>query len=280
MIRANLLLFLNRVLPPPIRYGEEGPSSRWEFESGREMFERHFAGAVDVRNRRVLDVGCGGGGKAAFYATLDPAALVALDVSKENVIRARAFANAERLESRVCFLAADAERLPFREDSFDLVAATDSFEHFARPLESLREMIRVLRPRGQVLFYFTPFRSPLGSHVYDIIRAPWCHLLVPERVLFAAVAKAYEREERVRGASDPEAAASRRADAARDYYLRNVNRLTVSGFLRMIAQVPEVEVVFLKRKPLKTRLLAPLTRAPAVGELVTTLVIGLLRRRG
>lgn len=281
MIRAHLLLFLNRVFPPPIDYGGEGADaySRWEFESGKEMFERHFAAVVDVRGRRVLDVGCGTGGKPAFYATLDPATLVALDVSEENVAQARAFARARRLDSRVRFLASDAERLPFAEGTFDLVTATDTFEHFANPLEALREMARVLRPGGYIIFYFTPFRSPLGSHMYDVIRTPWCHLLVPEDVLFTAVEKAYEKEERLRGTSDPAAEARRRAAAARQYYRHDVNRITVSRFRRMVTQVREVEVVFFKRKPLKTWLLSPLTRVPPFAELATTLAIGLLRRR-
>jgi hypothetical protein len=56
--------------------------------------------------------------------------------------------------------------------------------------------------------------------------------------------------------------------------------MTISRFQRIVADVPEVEVVFFERKPLKTRLLAPLTRVPPFDELVTTLAIGLLRRRG
>jgi len=282
VIRARLLLFLNRVFRPPIDYGGEGADaySRWEFESGKEMFERYFAAAVGVRGQRVLDIGCGAGGKPAFYATLDPAALVALDVSEKNIAQARAFARAERLDERICFVTAGAERLPFAGGSFDVVTATDTFEHFAGPLEALREMARVLRPGGHIVFYFTPFRSPLGSHVYDAIRTPWCHLLVPEHVLFAAIEKAYEKEERRRGAEDPTAAARRRAAAARAYYRHDVNRMTVSRFQSIVAEVPEVEVVSFERKPLKTQLLAPLTRVPPFAELVTTLAIGLLRRRG
>jgi ubiquinone/menaquinone biosynthesis C-methylase UbiE len=281
VIRARLLLFLNRVFPPPIDYGGKDADaySRWEFESGKGMFERHFASVVDMRGRRVLDVGCGTGGKAAFYATLDPAMLIALDVSERNVAQARAFGSAERLDARSLFVAAGAERLPFADASFDLVTATDTFEHFAKPLEVLREMARVLRPGGHVVFYFTPFRSPLGAHLYDVIHAPWCHLLVPERVLFSAMEKAYEKEERQRGTVDPAAAASRRAAEARRYYRDDLNRMTVSRFLRIVTEVPEIEVVFFKRKPLKTRLLSPLTRVPPFAELTTTLAIGLLRRR-
>jgi ubiquinone/menaquinone biosynthesis C-methylase UbiE len=51
---------------------------------------------------------------------------------------------------------ADIERLPFSDDSFDLVWNSSTFEHLPHPEETLREMIRVTRRSGYV-FIGVPF---------------------------------------------------------------------------------------------------------------------------
>lgn len=50
-----------------------------------------------------------------------------------------------------------AERLPFADATFDLVFHSDVAEHFESPLDSNREIARVLRPGGHLLFQ-TPNR--------------------------------------------------------------------------------------------------------------------------
>jgi ubiquinone/menaquinone biosynthesis C-methylase UbiE len=53
------------------------------------------------------------------------------------------------------FRAQAAERLPFADDSFDLVSCLGSLEHFVDPVGSLREMARVARP-GAALLLLVP----------------------------------------------------------------------------------------------------------------------------
>lgn len=69
-------------------------------------------------------------------------------------------------------LVADAHRLPFDDDLFDLVLALNAFEHYAEPTTVAREIRRVLRPGGLV-FVHTAFLQPLHEephHYYNSTR--------------------------------------------------------------------------------------------------------------
>lgn len=55
---------------------------------------------------------------------------------------------------------ADAHRLPFRSNSFELYFAMNVFEHLQRPYEAAREALRVLVPGGAVHIH-TAFLQPL-----------------------------------------------------------------------------------------------------------------------
>jgi ubiquinone/menaquinone biosynthesis C-methylase UbiE len=62
---------------------------------------------------------------------------------------------------------ADAHRLPFRDDTIDLVISSDSLEHFHDPARALVEARRVLTPMGTFLVW-VPFMHPF--HLNDYFR--------------------------------------------------------------------------------------------------------------
>jgi demethylmenaquinone methyltransferase/2-methoxy-6-polyprenyl-1,4-benzoquinol methylase len=51
----------------------------------------------------------------------------------------------------VSFYRGDAERLPFRDDTFDVVWSSGSIEYWPDPVATLRDLRRVVKPGGQVL---------------------------------------------------------------------------------------------------------------------------------
>jgi len=96
---------------------------------------------------RVLDVGCGTG--FATEALLERTEHVhGLDQSAHQLQRAYA-----KFGTRgpVRFYRGDAERLPFADDSFDVVWSSGSIEYWPNPVDALAELRRVCRPGGQVL---------------------------------------------------------------------------------------------------------------------------------
>ena len=69
----------------------------------------------------------------------------------------------ERKSSAVC---ADAHALPFKDETFSLVIAKDSLEHFINPWQSVREVRRVLRDGGAFVIW-VPFMWPFhGDDFY------------------------------------------------------------------------------------------------------------------
>lgn len=96
--------------------------------------------------QRILDVGCGTGYLLRQLGARCPDAveLTGLDPARAMIAAARAEATGERLR----WLEGTAEELPFPEGSFDLVASTTSFDHWADQRAGLGECARVLAPGG------------------------------------------------------------------------------------------------------------------------------------
>ncbi|MCX8103323.1 MAG: class I SAM-dependent methyltransferase [Candidatus Bipolaricaulota bacterium] len=99
--------------------------------------------ALAVQPTRILDVNTGTGFVAQRLLVLFPnAKIVATDLSEAMLT------HAQHRSPTIEFVRADTARLPFADESFDLVTLHNGPPHLA-------EMARVLRPGGQMLIAFT-----------------------------------------------------------------------------------------------------------------------------
>jgi SAM-dependent methyltransferase len=132
----------------------EGAST---FRSSGDAYDRYMgrysvplaarlADSVGVHTgQRVLDVGCGPGALTAELARRVGAANVsAIDPSPSYVEACRA------RHPGVDVREAQAESLPFEDDSFDAALAQLVFQFMADPLQGAQELRRVVRPGGAV----------------------------------------------------------------------------------------------------------------------------------
>ena len=96
---------------------------------------------------RVLDVGCGTG--FATEGLLERTENVyGLDQSVHQMEKAwQKFGKRDRVR----FYRGDAERLPFENDTFDIVWSSGSIEYWPDPVAALVECRRIAKPGGQVL---------------------------------------------------------------------------------------------------------------------------------
>jgi len=107
-----------------------------------------FSLVGDPGRLRVLDVGCGDGAYA-MRAAQAGGDVLGLDRSRPMLEAARVRAAASGLVVSWC--QGQAQALPFREGTFDLVIAVTALCLISQPLAALNEMSRVLRPGGVVV---------------------------------------------------------------------------------------------------------------------------------
>jgi 2-polyprenyl-3-methyl-5-hydroxy-6-metoxy-1,4-benzoquinol methylase len=104
-------------------------------------------GRTSLAGKCILDAGCGYGAFSAAAAQRG-AAVVSLDIGERLVGRAIVLAASRGV-------VADAGRLAFRDESFDIVISSEMIEHTEAPEQTVQELARVLRGGG-LLVLTTP----------------------------------------------------------------------------------------------------------------------------
>lgn len=100
--------------------------------------------------RRLLDVGCGGGQAAIMLQERYPHLhLTGIDLSDFMIERAKG--NAARRGHAIQFDVADAQSLPYPDAIFDMVYSFGSAKHWPDPEQGFSECWRVLMPGGHLL---------------------------------------------------------------------------------------------------------------------------------
>jgi O-methyltransferase len=110
---------------------------------------RHVLQGVDLRSKTVLEVGCGRGGNCYYLARYTQAEqIVGLDCCLPNIALARRNSKLGKVQ----VLAGDAQRLPFADESFDVVLNLESAHCYADFPAFLAESARVLAKDGTFCF--------------------------------------------------------------------------------------------------------------------------------
>ncbi len=140
-----------------------------EFSMRQNQLQEYRAGLVPDARGRVLEVGVGSGMNLAFYGA-DVREVVGVDPSKELLEIARR--RAVEAGRPVTLTRASATSMPLENASFDTIVMTWTLCSIPDPAAALREMGRVLKPGGTLLFIEHGL-SP------DPSVARWQHRLTP-----------------------------------------------------------------------------------------------------
>jgi len=150
----------------------------------RQMFNR-ISGRYDAlnqwlslgihhywRRRAATALGSSGGGAVLDVATgtadlaietarqKDQVIVLGVDLAESMLARGREKIAQRGLEERVSLQLADAENLPFPDNTFDGVTVAFGVRNFQQPEAGLREMNRVLKPGGRLVVL--EFSKPQG----------------------------------------------------------------------------------------------------------------------
>ncbi len=103
-----------------------------------------------IRGGRVLDIGTGSGLLAIELAKAKDCHfdIVAVDISKNMINKARENARRHGVENKITFIVSTAAALPFPDTSFDLVISYASLHHWFKPVAVFDEIARVTKETG------------------------------------------------------------------------------------------------------------------------------------
>jgi len=160
----------DRELGPGDIVPEDMTFERWT--AGRPSVGGMVEFLGDLRDRRILEYGCGLGELSVVLAR-SGARVTTFDLSEGSVDFARRRAEMNGVADRIEFHVASGEELPFATDSFDL-AVGKAILHHLDPVIGSRELARVLAPGGRATF-----SEPLGTNPLVVFAR--AHLPYPEK---------------------------------------------------------------------------------------------------
>jgi SAM-dependent methyltransferase len=123
------------------------------------LLARELADASEPPPRRILDFGCGIGETERTMRELFPHATVdGIDSSPESIKAALHLGLRD-----VSFQVSEQADLPFETGSFDLIYSNGTFHHIEHSAHDVvvRELVRVLRPRGHLFVFENNPLNPL-----------------------------------------------------------------------------------------------------------------------
>lgn len=191
---SKVIIASNKIFPKvihPFNLENEGKMtySEWEYNNGNRVLSYYlplYNKDIMFKNKKVLDVGCGAGGKSVFYSTCGANQVIGIDIDSYQIEKAKEFAKQKNCLDKVEFICDSALNLPFSDDTFDTVIMNDFFEHVSSPTLALQESLRVLKKEGKLYLNFPPYSHPWGEHLSDGINMPWVHKFFSEDSMIRA----------------------------------------------------------------------------------------------
>ena len=136
---------------------------------------RDIAGQIkELPYESLLDVGCGTGFLMELLIKQRPAHYCGADLSDEMIRVAR-----EKRINGAEFLVSSADKLPYPDETFDIVTCSQSFHHYPYPEEAMLEAKRVLKPGGLYILSDTGIGGIgawIDNHIlFKMMKSGDCH---------------------------------------------------------------------------------------------------------
>ncbi|MGB9771816.1 MAG: methyltransferase domain-containing protein [Candidatus Kapaibacteriota bacterium] len=126
-----------------------------ETESEEERLAQYILWRIPPKAKLIADVGCGKGWLARRLLRLDRI-VVSIDLSYTNVSKVLKLYPDENHFGVV----ADGYNLPFKDEAFDCVVASEVIEHLESPNSFISELVRIVKQNGKIIIT-TPYREKI-----------------------------------------------------------------------------------------------------------------------
>lgn len=149
------------------------PGTKVSSEQLQMICCRYYTAVQYVKEKQVLEVGCGAG-LGLGYLGIRARKVIGGDYSEDNLRYAR-----QHYGERAELLLLNAQKLPFKDSSFDVVVAMEVIQYLTRLDDFFKECYRILRKKG-VLLLCLPNQDVPGFH-----KSPLSHRYYSAPELFA-----------------------------------------------------------------------------------------------
>ncbi|OGK15191.1 hypothetical protein A2690_00230 [Candidatus Roizmanbacteria bacterium RIFCSPHIGHO2_01_FULL_39_12b] len=153
---------------------------------------------VKNKSANILDVGCGRGFYVRLFSLLEfPKKIVGVDQNKIYLNKAGCDLKNDK---RVRLMQGSIYHLPFDDNSFDTVVASEIFEHLNNPQTAIEECSRVLKKDGQLIITVPHKNFPFFWDPINFILMKLFNTHVPKHIwwlagIWADHKKLYKEEE-------------------------------------------------------------------------------------
>lgn len=111
------------------------------------------------RSFLILDAGCGPNGGYLTEISYNQVEGIGLDISRTNI--ENSIKNAQKIgNNKLSFLIGNMEKMPFREDTFDIIICQDALEHVKDKENTISEIAFSLKRGGKILISTTNALNP------------------------------------------------------------------------------------------------------------------------
>lgn len=271
---------INRMFPLPVHPFNLNNSgiktySEWQFEKGIETIKFYLKKTTTdkmFKDKVVLDIGCGAGGKTVYYASLGVEKIYGLEILEKYKVEAEEIAVKKGYADRFTFVCADAAHMEFESDFFDTIIMNDAMEHVDEPLAVLNECYRVLKPQGRLYLNFPPYNHPFGAHLSDAIGIPWVHCFFGDQTLI----KVYK--DLVSGLPDGKQRIQFRISKREnnEEYFSYINKMSIKRFNKILKQ-SEFKSFYYGEEPLRNKFKS-IAKLPFFKEFFVKMVVCILEK--
>ncbi len=151
------LLFINTRAMKTTEYKKmaNAENTYWWHVGRKDIINRYIRNLGLKKNSAILNIGCGTGGTINMLEK--HGILENVDTSQEavNYLNKLNIKNVRKINGL---------KLPYKENTFDLIVALDVLEHIKEDSKALKEWHRVLKPKGKLLITVPAYQWLWSNH--------------------------------------------------------------------------------------------------------------------